>query len=85
MSTAVYVLCALTSLLCAGLLTRAYLRAPTRLLLWSSLCFALLAVNNILLVVDLELWQSVDLGWARAATNLAGLGILLGGLIWDDR
>ena len=39
MAAAVYVLCALTSLACAVLLLRAYLRRKVRLLLWSGLGF----------------------------------------------
>lgn len=85
MSTAVYVLCALTSVACAWLLLRAYLANPTRLLLWSSICFAFLVVNNIVLVVDLSFWKDVDLSAVRTATGFAGLAALLFGLIWDTR
>jgi len=53
--TAVYLLCVVTSTLCAGLLTRSYLRSGTQLLLWSALCFMMLALNNLLVVVDLGL------------------------------
>jgi Family of unknown function (DUF5985) len=85
MATAVYVLCALTSLVCTALLWRGYLRSRSRLLLWSALCFLLLAGNNVLLFVDLSLWTSVDLGAWRAASGLAGLTVLLFGLVWDTR
>ena len=85
MSTAVYVLCALTSLACAALLLRAYRANPTRLLFWSFICFALLAVNNVFLVVDLSVRQDVDLSAIRTATGFAGLAALLFGLIWDTR
>ena len=51
----VYALCALTSLVCAWLLLRAYQRQRTRLLLWSSVSFAGLALNNVLLFIDLIL------------------------------
>jgi len=84
MATAVYVLCALTSLACAALLLAAYRRSPkTRLLLWSFLCFAWLAVNNVLLVVDHAVIPDVDLSVARQATALVGLVVLLCGLILD--
>ena len=53
----VYVLCALTSLACAILLLRGYFRTRVRLLLWSGLCFAGLALNNALLVYGL-IWDS---------------------------
>ena len=83
MATAVYILCALTSLICALLLLAAYRRERARLLLWSCLCFGWLAVNNVLLVVDLVLATDIDLSIARAATALVGLLTLLFGLIYD--
>lgn len=49
MAAVIYSLCAITGALCACLLTRAYLRLRSRLLLWSSICFAGLALNNIAL------------------------------------
>jgi hypothetical protein len=81
----VYLLCAATSVACAGLLLRGYLRQRTRLLLWSSLCFVLLAVNNALLFVDLSTTAAVDLSMWRNVTALAGVSVLLFGLIWESR
>ena len=52
MATIVYILCALTSSLCAVLLLRRYARSRLRLLLWSGLCFIGLALNALLLIVD---------------------------------
>ena len=83
MATAVYILCALTSLACALLLLAAYRRERARLLLWSCLCFGWLAVNSILLVVDLVVVTDVDLSIARASSALLGLATLLFGLIYD--
>jgi hypothetical protein len=83
MATAVYLLCALTSLVCTLLLFAAYRREHSRLLLWSCLCFGWLAVNNALLVVDLLLVTDIDLSIARASTALLGLVTLLFGLIYD--
>ncbi|HYF28699.1 MAG TPA: DUF5985 family protein [Baekduia sp.] len=83
MATAVYVLCAVASTACAVLLLRAHRRAPASLLLWSFGCFALLALNNVLLVVDLEVVPDTDLSALRAGSALAGLLLLLGGLIVD--
>jgi Na+/melibiose symporter-like transporter len=86
MAETVYLLCAATSVACAGLLLRAYLRQRTRLLLWSSLCFGLLGINNILLFVDLSVVPSaVDLSLWRSGTALAGISVLLFGLIWESR
>jgi hypothetical protein len=85
MATAVYVLCALTSIACAGLLLVAYRRTRARLLLWSLLCFAWLAVNNVLLVLDFAVIHDVDLSTARVSTALVGLLLLLFGLIYDTQ
>ena len=83
MATFVYALCALTSLLCALLLARGYRATRARLLLWSSLCFAGLALNNVLLFIDMRVVPSMDLSAWRSLPALAGLVILIYGLIWD--
>ena len=83
MANLVYVLCALTALACAVLLLRGYARTRARLLLWSGLCFAGLFVNNALLVVDARVVS--DLSFARSLPALAGVSLLLYGLIWDTR
>lgn len=85
MPETVYLLCAGTSVTCATLLLRGYRRQRTRLLLWSSLCFVLLALNNTLLFVDWIVVTSVDLSLWRGATALAGVSVLLFGLIWESR
>jgi hypothetical protein len=79
-----YALCALTAALCAALQLRAYHRGGYRLLLWGGLCFAGLALNNGLLVVDkLILGTDIDLFTYRLVVALASLVVLLYGLIWD--
>jgi hypothetical protein len=85
MAELVYVLCALTSVVCAVLLLRGYRSSRTGLLLWSSLCFVGLALNNLLLLLDLFLVPDVDLGLWRSGTALASVGVLLFGLIWEPR
>jgi hypothetical protein len=80
---AVYLLCLLTSVACAWLLSRSYRRTRARLLLWSSLCFTLLAVNNLLLVADMVLLPNVDLRVWRMVPMLLAVGVLLFGFIWD--
>jgi hypothetical protein len=89
MAETVYALCALTSLACAALLLRGYVRSRVRLLLWSGLCFAFLFLNNVLLFVDKVVLPDQDamLGvpfavW-RSAAAMAGIGLLVIGLIWD--
>ena len=84
MAALVYSLCALTALLCMGLLIRAYLKTKTRLLLWSGLCFAGLSINNIILILDRVIFPNVDLATWRLALALAAMLPLLYGLIWDD-
>lgn len=81
--TAVYSLCFLTSSACAWLLGRSYRRTGARLLLWSSLCFLLLAASNLLLVVDLLLVPAMDLRLGRLLLALAAVSVLLFGFVWD--
>jgi hypothetical protein len=85
MAEVVYVLCALTSVLCAGLLLRSYLANRTRLLLWSTLCFVGLALNNILLLCDLVLVPDIDLRWARTGSAMLGLATLIIGLVGESK
>ena len=85
MPETVYVLCALTSLFCAFLLWRSYRRNRTRLLMWSTLCFVGLAVNNILLVIDkMLLGDDVSLALLRAGTALLSMLLLLIGLTLEE-
>ena len=73
----------LTSLACAVLLLRAYRRMRQRLLLWSGLCFAGLALNNALLVIDTRFVPETDLSLVRTLPALVGVSLLLYGFIWD--
>lgn len=81
----VYGLCALTSLLCAGLLVRAYFARRSRLLLWSSLCFVGLAINNIVLVVDFLIGPAADLSLVRTSIAFVSMVLLIIGLAWETR
>jgi hypothetical protein len=85
MATVVYALCALTSLACAVLLLRGYRHSRARLLLWSGLCFVGLAANNVILLVDKRVVPAIDLSLWRSLPALAGVAILLYGLVWDTR
>lgn len=80
---AVYLLCFLTSGLCAYLLVGAFSRQRQRLLLWSAICFCLLALNNLLVFVDIVLLPDIDLTWARSLTALLGVSVLIFGFIWE--
>jgi hypothetical protein len=84
MAEFVYGLCALTSIACAVLLLRGYLERRTRLLFWSALCFVGLALNNILLLVDLYVVPGIDLFLVRTMVALAAICLMLYGLIWDQ-
>jgi hypothetical protein len=81
----VYILCLLTSAACAWLLGRSYRRSGVRLLLWSSICFAFLAANNLVLVLDLVVWPApeVDLRLPRLLLALAAVVSLIWGFVWD--
>ena len=83
MADTVYVLCALTSGLCATLLFRAWHATGTRLLFWGGWCFLGLALNNVLLVIDVRM-DRVDLAGVRILPALAGVGLLLYGLIRNE-
>ncbi len=80
----VYSLCAVTCLVCSVLLARGYVRNRVRLLLWSTLCFTTLTINNILLVIDRVLFSDeVDLYNLRLVTAAVAGALLVYGLIWD--
>lgn len=82
--TIVYVLCFLTSAACAWLLGRSYTSTGMRLLLWSSICFALLAGNNLVLIFDLVIWRDdADLRLLRQGFALAAVLSLIWGFIWE--
>lgn len=83
MAAVIYSLCAITSALCAWLLIRAYLRTHTRLLLWSSICFAGLTLNNVALWVDKLVLPAIDLSAVRSSIALCATLGLLYGLIWE--
>jgi hypothetical protein len=85
MAQIVYVLCGLTSILCAGLLYRRYRLSHASLLLWSTWGFVCLALTNILLFVDLIILPQIDLSPLRSALTLAGMLMLIFGLLRQRR
>ncbi|MBM7111952.1 DUF5985 family protein [Archangium primigenium] len=84
MTEAIYLLCAVASIACAALLLRGYMASRVRLLLWSGLCFAGYAVNNLLLVFA----PVLSPGWTempvREAVALVSTGLLVFGLVWES-
>jgi Family of unknown function (DUF5985) len=81
---AVYLLCFFTSTICAVMLGRSFHRTRASLLFWSAVCFLLLALQNLLLVLDLIVFpDSVDLAVPRGLLSLAAVATLLFGFIWN--
>ena len=81
---AIYLLCAVTSIACAVLLLRGYARSRVRLLLWSGLCFAGFALNNVLLVLAPVFspdWNALPV---REAVALVSAALLVFGLVWES-
>ena len=79
----VYLLCLISSGICAALLVRSYSRHKTPLLLWSGACFVFLALNNLIVVLDLLILPDIDLSIVRVAPSLIGVSTLLYGFIWE--
>lgn len=85
MAEIVYILCGLSSLACAVLLFRSYRQAPSHLLFWSGICFGFLALNNMVLFVDLVMLPNIDFS-GSLLRNIFGASagtVLLFGLIWE--
>jgi hypothetical protein len=85
MAEAVYVLCAITSLACAVLLLKSHRGSPGRLLFWSGLCFAGLALNNALQLLDIFIGPSIDLRLPRTGVAVLALAMLIHGLVGESR
>jgi hypothetical protein len=84
LANAIYTLCALTSIVCAVLLIRGYRQSRVRLLFWSAWCFVGLALNNILLIIDLRILPHVDLVMWRTVPAVIGVMLLVYGLVWES-
>lgn len=79
----VYLLCFLAATLCAGLLVRRHLAAPTPVLLWSGACFVFLALSNLLVVIDQMVFLEMSLRIPRLVLTLVAVALLLYGFIWE--
>ena len=77
----VYLLCFLASALCAGLLVRQYGRARTPVLLWSAGCFVLLALSNLVVVIDQLILTDANLRPPRLILTLLAVSVLLFGFL----
>ena len=83
MAAAAYIFGTLVTLLCGLLLIRGYGRVHRRLLLWSGICFCILALQNFLIFLDLIILPQVDLYFYRLLAAAAATLLLLYGLIWE--
>lgn len=83
--TLVYLLCFATSAACAFLLARSFLKSRSRMLFWSALCFALLALVNLAVIFDLVIYpDDINLRPLRLWLTLLAVSVLLFGFIWDE-
>jgi Family of unknown function (DUF5985) len=83
--TLIYILCILTCSGCAFLLWRGYRKTRLRLLLWSSLCFLILGIANLLLFADLVIYPGADMSALRGYATLAGILVLIYGLVFESQ
>lgn len=86
MAKLVFVLCALTSIICSIALAKGYRRSKNMLLFWSALCFGFLAANNVFLIIDLILLPELDMNgsyWRNMLSAMSG-SLLLVGLILES-
>jgi hypothetical protein len=51
--------------------------------MWSALCFLFLALNNLIVIIDLLIVPKADLRLLRIGLSLAGVSVLLFGFVWD--
>jgi hypothetical protein len=87
MNATIYALCALAALVCAVMLGLGARRSRSRMLVWSAICFGLLAVANIVLFVDFVVFPGPEVAlWpVRQSLSLLAVGSLVYGLIVEDR
>jgi len=85
MATAVYALCAITSIACAVLLLRGYRASRLPLLFWAAICFVGIAINNVLLFIDLQIVPTADLSVWRSLPAVLGVSAFLYGLVMEVR
>jgi len=78
-----YALCALTAIACAIMLLAGARKTGSRMLFWSGLCFAGLAISNALITVDAMI--VADLGTLRLGVSLVAVALLLYGLVFEEK
>jgi hypothetical protein len=85
MNATIYALCALAALVCAVMLGLGARRSRSRMLDWSAICFGMLAVANVVLVLDFVVFPGLALWPLRQGLSLLAVGSLVYGLIVEDR
>lgn len=85
MNTLVYTLCAVAALACAWLLASGARRSGSRMLVWSAICFGLLALANVVLVLDFVVFPGIALWPVRDGLSLLAVSSLIYGLIMEER
>ncbi|MFE0499233.1 DUF5985 family protein [Lysobacter soli] len=85
MNPLVYGLCAGAALACAWLLAVGARRSRSRMLMWSAVCFGLLAAANIVLVLDYLVFPGIALWPVRASLSLLAVSSLIYGLVMEER
>jgi hypothetical protein len=83
MAEIVYLLCGLTSCVCAALLLRQRRISNAPLLFWGAAAFSVMALANILLFIDLVIIPGTNLSLFRLVITLISVLLLLYGLIWE--
>ncbi|MGV3572494.1 MAG: DUF5985 family protein [Ramlibacter sp.] len=85
MATIIFLLCTVTSFLCALKLWQSWRKSGHRLIFWTSLCFAFLTMNNALLVLDeVVLAARYDFRMWRLALGLIAFSVLVYGLVAEE-
>jgi len=85
MAAIVYLLCAITSFLCAVMLFKAFRHSKFRLLFWSCLGFTGFAINNVLLFLDVVVFPEVTfIINIRTIPAVIGMVVMIYGLIMEE-
>lgn len=78
----VYGLCFTTSAACSLLLYRSFRRSRDGMLFWSAMCFLFLAINNLIVIVDLLFLPAWDLRLFRLCASLTAVALIVFGFVW---
>jgi hypothetical protein len=80
----VYLLCTVSCAACAVYSWYGYRNRLNPFCFWIGLCFGFLTFSNILMYLDLVVFNSVDLLTIRNTFTLVGLGTLIFGLVREQ-